>query len=62
MPAQLGARAGSRSTRWSRGNRLILLLDDARALRDIPAAAEACGYAALDPEEAEGHWRLVIEV
>lgn len=44
------------------GERLALLLDDPRAIRDIPAAAEACGFAADDPEVLDGYWRLVVEV
>ena len=50
-----------------RGQRLVLLLDDPRAVRDIPGAAEAAGYAALETEEIAagepvGCWRMVIEV
>ncbi len=45
-----------------RGDRLTLLLDDERALRDIPRAAEAHGYAVDVPEESAGAWRLRITV
>ena len=44
------------------GDVLILLLDDARSLRDIPVAAEAAGYCAMDAERAGAGWRLPIEV
>jgi tRNA 2-thiouridine synthesizing protein A len=39
---------------------LVLLLDDPRAVRDIPRAAEAEGYAADSPQESGGVWRLAI--
>jgi len=45
-----------------RGNALTLLLDDPRALRDIPRAAEAQGYAVDGPEGERGDWRLRITV
>jgi TusA-related sulfurtransferase len=44
------------------GERLALLLDDPRAVRDIPVAAEACGFAAEEAEALDGYWRLVVEV
>ncbi len=46
----------------NRGERLALLLDDPRAVRDIPAAAEAAGYALLEVEERSRFWRMLIEV
>jgi TusA-related sulfurtransferase len=45
-----------------RGDALTLLLDDPRALRDIPRAAEAQGYAVDGPEGERGDWRLRITV
>ena len=45
-----------------RGERLMLLVDDPRALRDIPRAAEALGYAVETPTEVEGSWRLIVVV
>lgn len=46
----------------ARGARLTLLLDDPQALRDIPRAAEAEGYA-VDPPVASGSlWRLCIHI
>lgn len=47
-----------------RGERLVLLLDDARAVRDIPAAAEAAGHAAVETVAlgGGGGWQMVIEV
>jgi tRNA 2-thiouridine synthesizing protein A len=46
----------------ARGQELVLLLDEARALRDIPRAAEAQGYAVDAPVEVEGGWTLRIVV
>ena len=46
----------------ARGEGLTLLLDEARALRDIPRAAEAQGYAVDAPVESDGGWRLRIVV
>lgn len=46
----------------ARGDTLILLLDDPRALRDIPRAAEAQGYAVEGPDGEAGAWRLHITV
>jgi TusA-related sulfurtransferase len=40
---------------------LELVLDDPRAVRDIPQAAEAEGYAVLDCTGADGWWRMRIE-
>lgn len=45
-----------------RGERLALLVDEGRALRDIPRAAEALGYAVDPPVQATAGWRLVITV
>lgn len=56
------ARAKVRLATLSRGATLVLLLDDARALRDIPRAAEAEGHAVDPPEPCEGAWRLAIHV
>jgi len=46
----------------SKGERLVLLLDDPKGVRDIPAAAEAAGFAALEVVPCGDWWRLVIEV
>jgi TusA-related sulfurtransferase len=46
----------------ARGEDLHLLLDDPRALRDIPRAAEAQGYAVDGPEERDGIWQVRITV
>jgi TusA-related sulfurtransferase len=46
----------------ARGAGLTLLLDDPRALRDIPRAAEAQGYAVDGPAGEAGSWRLRITV
>jgi tRNA 2-thiouridine synthesizing protein A len=46
----------------SRGDRLTLILDEDRALRDIPRAAEAQGYAVEPPNRLDGAWRLRITV
>jgi TusA-related sulfurtransferase len=46
-----------------RGDPLVLLVDDPRALRDIPRAAEALGYLVEPPEDlAGGGWGLRITV
>ena len=54
------ARAKVRLEGLGRGAALVLLLDDARALRDIPRAAEAHGYAVDPASPVAGHWRLRI--
>jgi TusA-related sulfurtransferase len=43
------------------GEKLELLLDDPRAVRDIPRAAEAEGYAVLEIGQVANVWRLRIE-
>jgi TusA-related sulfurtransferase len=45
-----------------RGDRLTLLLDDPKGIRDIPVAAEAEGYAVGEPERDGAAWRLTIIV
>lgn len=40
---------------------LALLVDDPRAVRDIPRAAEAEGYDVLEVEPLRLGWRLVIQ-
>ena len=43
------------------GAQLVLLLDDPRAVRDLPRAAEACGYVLAGMQEvAAGLWRVEI--
>jgi len=44
------------------GDELVLVLDDAGGVRDIPRAAEAEGYAVGDPVRAGDAWRLTIQV
>ncbi len=39
-----------------------LWVDDPRGARDIPGAAEACGYQVLAVEEVERAWRIVVVV
>lgn len=56
------ARAKVRLATLSRGATLVLLLDDPRALRDIPRAAEAEGHVVDPPQASEGAWRLAIHV
>jgi tRNA 2-thiouridine synthesizing protein A len=46
----------------ARGDCLTLILDEERALRDIPRAAEALGYAVDAPVRTDGDWRLRIAV
>jgi TusA-related sulfurtransferase len=45
-----------------RGERLALLVDEGRALRDIPRAAEALGYAVDPPTQTAAGWRLVVTI
>lgn len=55
------ARARVRLEQLGRGQRLQLTVDDARAVRDIPRAAEACGHAVGEIAElAPGCWRIDI--
>lgn len=56
------AKAKVRLESMSRGDRLTLLLDDAKGVRDIPRAAEAEGYAVVEPEAEGAAWRLTILV
>jgi TusA-related sulfurtransferase len=46
----------------ARGDSLTLLLDEERALRDIPRAAEAQGYAVDPPVRVDGSWQLRVTV
>jgi len=55
------AHAKVRLEQMTRGEKLELLLDDPRGMRDIPRAAEAEGYAVLEIGQAGGVWRLRIE-
>ncbi len=56
------ARAKVRLEDMARGDRLTLILDDPRGVRDIPRAAEAEGYAVLDPLGDGAVWRITIVV
>ncbi len=55
------ARARVRLDALPRGAVLELLLDDPRAVRDIPRAAEAAGHHVGDVVDDDGHWRITIE-
>lgn len=55
------ARAKVRLEEMPVGSRLALVVDDARAVRDIPRAAEAHGYAVLDVADLGDGWRIEIE-
>jgi TusA-related sulfurtransferase len=55
------ARAKVRLEQMNRHEVLELTLDDPRAVRDIPTAAEAEGYAVLECVGAAGTWRMRIE-
>ena len=46
----------------ARGGELIVWLDDAKGVRDIPRAAEAEGYAVDEPVQQDGVWSLRIQV
>lgn len=55
------ARARVRLEQMARGSALVLTVDDTRAVRDVPRAAEACGYAVAEVIEVEaGLWRIEI--
>jgi TusA-related sulfurtransferase len=43
------------------GERLDILLDDPRGVRDIPRAAEAEGYAVIDVTQNAEAWQIRIE-
>ncbi len=55
------AKAKVRLEQLERAEMLSLLVDDVRAVRDIPHAAEAEGYAVLEVTEVDRAWRIVIE-
>ena len=55
------ARAKVRLEEMPVGARLALIVDDARAVRDIPRAAEAHGYAVVDVAPLPDAWRIEIE-
>jgi tRNA 2-thiouridine synthesizing protein A len=46
----------------ARGTELDLLVDDPRAVRDIPRAAEATGHHVTSVTPLDGSWRITIEV
>jgi TusA-related sulfurtransferase len=56
------ARAVVRIEDLHHGEILVLLLDDPKALRDIPRAAETAGHVPRQPTRDGDHWRLPIEV
>lgn len=55
------AHAKVRLEQMNRGERLQLLLDDPRGVRDIPRAAEAEGYVVLGIGSSGAEWRIEIE-
>ena len=55
------ARAKVRLEELAPGARLALLVDDPRAVRDIPRAAEAHGYCVIDVAAHDDVWRIEIE-
>jgi TusA-related sulfurtransferase len=55
------ARAKVRLEEMPVGSRLRLVVDDFRAVRDIPRAAEAHGYAVLEVVPLADGWRIEIE-
>ena len=55
------AYAKVRLEQMARGERLELILDDLRGVRDIPRAAEAEGYAVLDVGQRGDAWQVRIE-
>lgn len=57
------AKAKARLETMPRGRRLVLEIDDPRAIRDIPAAAEAEGWVVIEVTvpDPEGQARITIE-
>jgi TusA-related sulfurtransferase len=55
------AYAKVRLEQMARGDKLELMLDDPRGVRDIPRAAEAEGYAVLEIGPSGDAWRVKIE-
>ncbi|MBI3783924.1 MAG: sulfurtransferase TusA family protein [Deltaproteobacteria bacterium] len=55
------AKAKIRLEQMDGGQSLEILLDDPKAARDLPRAAEAEGYVVLDVEQESMEWRIVIE-
>ncbi|HZR82591.1 MAG TPA: sulfurtransferase TusA family protein [Candidatus Binatia bacterium] len=55
------ARAKVRLEEMPRGARISLLVDDPRAVRDIPRAAEAHGYCVVEVAAEGDAWRIEIE-
>lgn len=55
------AYAKVRLEQMARGEKLELMLDDPRGVRDIPRAAEAEGYAIIEIGQAGDGWRVRIE-
>ncbi|MFM8412161.1 MAG: sulfurtransferase TusA family protein [Alphaproteobacteria bacterium] len=55
------ARAKVRLEDMPPGARLALIVDDPRAVRDIPRAAEAHGHSVVDVVAEGDRWRIEIE-
>jgi TusA-related sulfurtransferase len=55
------AKAKVRLAELARGDVLELVVDDERAVRDIPRAAEAEGHALVETRPDGSRWRIVIE-
>ena len=55
------ARAKVRLEDLPPGARLTLVVDDPRAVRDIPRAAEAHGHSVVDVVAEGDRWRIEIE-
>lgn len=55
------ARAKVRLEDMDPGARLALIVDDPRAVRDIPRAAEAHGHAVVEVVAEGARWRIEIE-
>lgn len=55
------ARAKVRLEEMNVGTRLAVVVDDPRAVRDIPRAAEAHGHVVIGVTELPNAWRIEIE-
>jgi tRNA 2-thiouridine synthesizing protein A len=44
------------------GSEIALVVDDPQSVRDLPRAAEACGYHVIRVEPEGAAWRISLEV
>jgi TusA-related sulfurtransferase len=56
------ARAKVRLEALARGERVVIVVDDPRSVRDLPLAAEASGHAVTAVAPIADGWRIELEV